>query len=235
MDTNDCISEIKGRAFNEAFFDRVYSLYQEENCKDGLSIDEQEYEESQNALPDILSDEQAAALRDAESVSLECAKWLAEFAFSRGLYVGFQHHFVPDAPARQFTTMVFEHVMQMPKMQMYPEYFVLRGQANDLFNRSRKGLDKKKGDHISGIEATWQQRFFGIVRHAYYLGYRSALSAADKVNRVGFCDPLNDKILATENELGLTLTVAEREMRGSITSRQKENKDDERTHSEIGT
>ena len=48
------------------------------------------------------------------------------------------------------------------------------------------------------------------MRHAFYIGYRFALSIIEEVELLGVSSII-DKILSTEHELGFTMTRMERE------------------------
>ena len=109
-------------------------------------------------------------------ISFEIARWLAEFAFARGVYAGFRQHFENDVPADQFRPLVFDSALQMPGMQCYPEYCARREKANNWFIRSRKRVPAAAAGHVAEVELAWQNRFLGVCRYAFPLGYRFAFS-----------------------------------------------------------
>lgn len=186
MEPANDILKIRERFFNESFFDRIFELYQKECHEKGSGVSEEEYDAAKESLPRLLPREQLVCLCEAEIICFEIAQWLAEFAFTRGVYAGFRQHFESDVPADQFRPLVFDAALQMPGMQCYPEYCARREKANDCFIRSREGMPPDAADHVAEIEVAWQNRFLGVCRYAFPLGYRFAFSligapASDKV------------------------------------------------------
>lgn len=151
-------------------------------------------------------------LLQAEKLYEQSTKWLAQFSFIRGLFVGFQDCFVKSGPAESYRSLVFEQVLQMPKMEHYPDYYEKRSKALGLFEQTAHALTEEIADHVYNIEAVWQERFFSITRYSFYLGYRSALCVTDDVLLYQSGYWMIDKLLLTEHELGLTYTLAEREI-----------------------
>lgn len=212
MDTNDHIQEIRARAMGEELFRRVYGLYQNETTN-SHDISEHEYADAHTALPDILSRQQSESLSAAESTSLAAAKWLAEYGFSRGVFTGFQQYFTKGGPAKPFKTLVTDQVLRKPNMQRYPGYYDMREKMLKSYEQAAAGLDEDGRGMVANIEATWQDRFLGVLHHSFYLGYRSALACIDEsIPLSGSCS-ITDQVLRTEHELGFTQTVAEREQR----------------------
>lgn len=206
MDVTNEVLKIRERIFGESLFEHVFALYRQESRAKGSGLSEKEYDAAKSILPSVLPDEQLACLREAEKLCFENARWLAEFAFARGIYVGFQQHFIHYAPPEQFQALVFDEVLQMPGMQLYPEYYARRGKINELFVQSRKWLLPAASDHVVEIEVTWQNRFLGVCRHGFHLGYRFALSLVrESVSDAVSADPDEDRIRSTVRELGFPL------------------------------
>lgn len=176
MELTEMILKIRERMMDESLFESILKQYQEGSRAEGSGSSEEEYDAAKAGLPGLLSEEQLACLYEAEEICFEIAQWLAEFAFTRGVYAGFRQHFVHDAPANQFKALVFDSVLQMPGMQSYPEYCARRDKANDCFVRSRKRVTHAAADKVLEIELAWQNRFLGVCRHAFPLGYHFALS-----------------------------------------------------------
>lgn len=170
------ILKIRERMFDDSFFDDIFGLYQKECREEGSGVSEKEYDEAKARLPALLPKEQLVCLCEAEVLCFEIARWLAEFAFARGVYAGFGQHFAHGGSADQFKPLVFEAALQMPGMQRYPEYRARREKANDRFIRSRKHVSPAAADQVAEIELAWQNRFLGVCRHAFPLGCRFAFS-----------------------------------------------------------
>lgn len=190
-------------------FESVFALYQKECRAKGSGLSEEEYDAAKAILPSILPDEQLDCLREAEKLCFENAQWLAEFAFIRGVYTGFQQHFIHYAPPEQFKALVFDEVLQMPGMQLYPEYYARRGTTNELFAQSRKWLLPAASDQVVEIEVTWQNRFLGVCRHGFHLGCRFALSLVWDAVSGEASGPDEDRIRSTVRELRFSPMLTE--------------------------
>lgn len=176
MEPANDIQKIRERLFDDAFFDHIFALYQKECHEEGSGVSEKDYDAAKAILPTLLPRKQLVCLHEAEMISFEIAQWLAEFAFTRGVYAGFRQHFDDDVPADQFRPLVFDSALQMPGMLCYPEYCTRREKANNWFIRSRERVSKAAADQAVEVELAWQNRFLGVCRYAFPLGYRFAFS-----------------------------------------------------------
>lgn len=176
MEPASDILKIREGIFDDTFFDHIFGLYQMECREEGSGVSEKEYDEAKAMLPTLLPKNQLVCLYEAETISFEIAQWLAEFAFTRGIYAGFRQHFESNVPVDQFQPLVFDVALQMPGMLCYPEYCARRDKANNWFIRSRRRVSAAAADHVAEVELTWQNRFLGVCRYAFPLGYRFALS-----------------------------------------------------------
>lgn len=212
MDTTDYIQEIRERATREELFQRVYGLYQNKAAS-SHDISEQEYADAHTALSNILTRQQSESLSAAERTSLAAAKWLTGFGFSRGIYAAFQQYFTKVRLSKPFKTLVIDQVLKEPNMQHYPVYYDMRQKMLKSYEWATTDLNKDGREMVANIEMTWQDRFLGVLRHSFYLGYRSALSCIDETIPFGGSFSITNQILHTEHELGFTHTIAEREQR----------------------
>lgn len=133
MNTNDYIQEIKERALNDELYQRVYELYQKEIALQKSILTEQEYKEAHTVLRKNLDESKYDDLLQAEKLYEQSAKWLTQFSFIRGMFVSFQDCFVKSGPAESYRSLVFDQVLQMPKMEHYPDYYEKRSKALRLF------------------------------------------------------------------------------------------------------
>ena len=216
MQVSDIIADIHANLFNEHLFDSIFSAYHDEAQRDaGLSLSEAEYSEAKKLLPSLLNETQSDRLSEAEHLCLECAKWLMQFAFTRGCFTGFHQCFLSDSLAAPFQSLVFDQVMQHPGMERYPVYNDQRTEILNLFTTVKEGLSDAAAEHVTGVELAWQERFLGILRHSFHLGYRCALACVDDVSPSAGSYSIIDKVLTTEHELCFTQTVAERERKSN--------------------
>ncbi len=206
------IAEIQERICNDELFNSILNAYYDEAKGDeGLSDYEAEYLTARSALSDILNETQSTSLAEAESLCLEGEKWLMRFAYVRGVYVGFQQYFTPEKANHVFEIQIMNKVMTLPGMKSYPSYYECRSKILELFEKARDGLCEEYTDHVTNIEAAWSNRDLGVSRHAFYTGYRYALSVVGQVAPLGETYSIIDKILTTEHGLCFTRTVEERE------------------------
>lgn len=108
------IQKIRERVFDDSFFDDIFGLYQKECHEEGSGVSEKEYGAAKAILPTLLPKKQHVSLCEAEVICFEIAQWLAEFAFARGVYAGFQQYFANNVSVNQFKSLVFDAALQMP-------------------------------------------------------------------------------------------------------------------------
>ena len=194
---------------SEELLDKVLSAYVEEMKKELYDV-EQEYRESKQALDSVLDVEQREALEAMEKSFMDNMRYGLKFGFKRGIFAGFQQFFVSESPKDAFNKFAHDELLIMPNMGKYPEYHNRRTEINHLSNKVMEGLDEEQQEHATTIYCTYDEKGFGVVRHAFYIGYRFALSIIEEVELLGVSSII-DKILSTEHELGFTMTRMERE------------------------
>lgn len=198
------VTEIHERIFDDALFDSIRAAYDDEAQIDGLLSDIVEsYQKAKAVLPSLLSREQAANLAEAERLSVENEKWAMRFAYIRGAFSGFEQYFTQADAENVFIVRVMEQVMQMPNMQLYREYYERRNAINALFAKTGKNLCAPGAERVTDIEVACQDRLFGVLRYAFYTGYRYALSVVEMAGTGEHC-ALAEKRIQTERDLGLS-------------------------------
>lgn len=60
-------------------------------------------------------------------------------------------------------------------------YWKKRVYTNKLLAALREQLDEAGGEHFTSIEVAWDERVYGTLRYAFYLGYRYAFSIVEDV------------------------------------------------------
>lgn len=214
LHTNAIVYEIHKKLFNEVLPDLIYKSYHadvKQNTQ--LLCVEMGYELAEKLLPNILNEQQADCVAAAKCLSVENERWAIRFAYTRGMFAGFEQTFTPANAERVFQKRVRNQIMRMPNMQRYKKYYKRREQITDLFKAARKDLSKTLAEQIKEIEFDIQERLCALARHAFYIGYRYALSIVDIVQPARYCITPR-KLLITEHDLGFTKTVEERELYG---------------------
>lgn len=201
------------RMFSENLFKTVLEGYIKEMDEDGTGISEQEYIQGKKELALILNEEQTAALLEMESLCEKNVKYALRFGFTQGTYVGFQQFFVEETTQEPFEDFVVNQLLTEPHMKRYGEYYQRRTQFNEINRVLEIQLDNNGREHLISVYSGWENRLYGVLRHAFYMGYRYALSIINEVGPCGTYMKIIDKILLTEHELCFTRTVTEREQR----------------------
>lgn len=215
------LKAIDDRLFCNDLIERAVSAYKQEINDDLMNVNEKEFEEGMKFLSSVLTIEQKAKLSEMEKLFIENINYAFRFAFMRGLYAGFQQYFVQDTTKNPFEDLVINQLLTNPNMKKYIEYSDRLESINSIYHILTDSLDTDSREHVTSIYLGWDNRLYGILWQAFYLGYRYSLSAIDTVEPNGIQISMVEKILVTEHEIGLTKTLSEREHEQSILSRRK--------------
>ncbi len=215
------LTAMTDRLFSSDLIDRALSDYKQEMKDDFLDINEKEFEEGVQFLSSMLTAEQKEKLSVMENLFIENITYSFRFAFTRGLYIGFQQYFVQDTTNNPFEDYIINQLLTNPNMKRYTEYSERLESINSIYHILTDSLDTDSRDHVTSIYLGWDNRLYGILWRAFYLGYCYSLSTIDAVEPNGIKMSMVEKILVTEHEIGLTKTLSEREHEQSILSRYK--------------
>lgn len=215
------LAAMAGRMFDGDLLDKVLSAYKQEMRDDGLDVTEKEYDEGEQALSAVLNDEQKRALSEMETLCADNVKYALGFGFTRGVFVGFQQFFVEDTTKKPFEEFVADQILKQPHMNQYGEYSRRRDRFNEINATLEEQLDEANREHLTSVYCGWEGRLYGVLRHAFYMGYRSALSLIEEIGPIGATYRIIEKTLMTEYELGFTSTAEERERRQAGLARKK--------------
>lgn len=199
------------RMFISDLLDAILSAYKTEMDDAGYGASEGDYRRGVAALADALDDIQKTQLSQLENLQMENVRYAVQFSFSRGMYVGFEQFFVEAPMESPFYTLVENELLSQPQMKKYAAYSSRKDQCNQLSEHLSAQLDDALKEHLVSIDVAWDDRFFGVLRHSFYLGYRHALSILHDIHPLSTSISMTNQILITEHELGFTSTVEERE------------------------
>lgn len=87
-----------------------------------------------------------------------------------------------------------------------------------------KLLDKKGKKYVMDLYCSNDKKNYNVLRYAFYLGYRYALSIIDEIKPMEI-ENIIDKILCTEYELDFTMPCQARELRKCNYYKNEENPD----------
>lgn len=196
------LSAMRKRMFNDKLLNSLLEDYKREMEEAGFTLTEEEYGEGKEALSSILDDRQAAQLKEAEDLCWENMKYAMEFAFFQGCRGFFQQLFSKDPPKLPFKSLVLNKIMTMPSMSLHNGYYETREKFMDIFSSISEELSPWHQEYIISVESAWEERLYGILRHAFYLGYRHALSSVRDTDTSSQPLDFSDMLATVEYELG---------------------------------
>lgn len=203
MTVGQRLSELNERIFDSALLDSLRAAYEEEEKSDpSLASLAEDYRSAKAALPHILNERQAADVALAESLSLEGEEWGMRFAYTRGVFSGFEQYFTPADAESAFKQRVADQLLWMPNMQYYKEHYKRCNRINALFEKAKKGLSESDAEKLTDIQLACADRQLGILRHAFYTGYRYALYIENTI-RLDERWVSDEKRVSTERSLDL--------------------------------
>lgn len=173
-------------------------------------------QEAARALAGALTKEQAAVLDQQESLNRKNLAYGLRFGLIRGVYAGFQQFFVKKTPADPFDAMVASQLLKLPAMKLYGPFYDRQNRAMALSQELEDQLEEDLQQHLLTLACQWEGRLYGVLRHAFYLGYHCALTAIEQVEPAGTAGPMVAKILMTEYKLGFTTPRREQALNAAL-------------------
>lgn len=181
MDLQDELTAMHGRMFTDELSSSLLGAYRQEMELMRFTAAENDYAKAKAALEHSLTDEQKSSLADIEASWQRSLKWAVDFGFSRGLYAGFSKAFVPDATEDLFQALVADELLTMPSMRRYTEFNSERDKALLLYTCLYGQVNDIVREHLTSIDSAWDERLYGVLRHAFDMGRRQAASLVDEV------------------------------------------------------
>lgn len=211
MNAEKQLRAMKEKLFDDDLLETILAHDRRERENEGTGEEERECREGLAHLAAVLTEEQRAMLSELERLFAENAKYVLSAGFSRGLFAAFQQFF-SDAPAEApFHTLAQDPLLCMPGMAQEFAYYDRNTKINELDGCLEAQLDPPGQEALLSVYIGWHERIYGTLRHAFYLGYRYALSILDRLEPGRTMEQMLPHVLLTEHELGLTLTQRERE------------------------
>ncbi len=204
------LEKITRNISSKELLDEILKDYMDEMNKEKLEISEISYQQSKQYLDAVLTDKQKKDLEMMESLFAENMQYSIGFGFKKGLYSGFEQFYVNTSTKEPFNRFIHEEILTMPNMKKYREYYDRLTEINKLFDNVMNELESKDKEYVTTIYCSCDEKNFGVLRYAFYLGYRYALSIIGDVKPLDI-GKIVDKILCTEHELAFTMTFEERE------------------------
>lgn len=121
MDLQEELAALAARAFTNDLMRKLISEMHARSVARGGGRGEADDQAAKEALAGALSEAQTEDLRLLETLYAENARFAMGFAFTRGLYAGFQQYFVHDSTEKPFGTLVMDPLigLETPGPRVY--------------------------------------------------------------------------------------------------------------------
>lgn len=183
MDFQKELDAIYAGMFTDEMLDGLLAAFDRKMALEEFTATEDDYRAGKAALDSCLSGRQKHTLSDIEAASRRNLLRAMRFAFSRGLFAGFQTALVPGTPANQYIRLVADELLVMPNMLRYPAYSAERRHLRGLYDGLYSQLDGEALEHLVSVEVAWDQRLCGVLFLSFELGLNQALSIAGEVEK----------------------------------------------------
>ena len=231
MNIEEELKKITENIGTKELITKILSAYLEEMKSKEFIDSEQEYQQSKQILNFVLTNGEKENLIKMERLFRENMQYSMGFGFKRGIYAGYEQFFSLENTKDSFGKFVYDELLVMPNMKKYTTYYNRQTEINMLFDKVMRVLETDNQEHMTTIYCACDEKNYAVLREAFYMGYRYALSMIEEIKTSNIAD-ITDKILYTEHELGFTMTCKERErwkgvycknMRGKFTEKGESN------------
>lgn len=181
MNLQNELTAMHERMFTDELLNSLLGAYRQEMELTHCTAAEDDYTKAKPALERSLTGEQKNTLASIEASWQKNLKRAVGFGFSRGLYAGFNKAFVPDAPEDLFQELVADELLTMPNMRRYAQFDSERAKALMLYSCLYAQVNDIAREHLTSVESAWDERLYGVLRHAFAMGLRQASVLVDEV------------------------------------------------------
>lgn len=207
------LKQLHDKVFDERFARFLQDAYCNDEAGDPLSDCEREYQEAVEYFSEHWSLEDREMLSDIEKLQAEKVYYAGEYAFYCGMNVAYEQFFIGGKELRyDFSKRLNRGLYEVQGMKGHPYYYQRTTQLREMYDTLAKDRNETECEHIVSHECGWDQRICSGAAAAYYLGYRAALAAIERVHPLATQNMI-DQILALEYQMGITQSAAERERR----------------------
>lgn len=211
MDIQKDLEEMEARMFTDELLDKILNEYWQEIAPLFVVLNGEEYEAEERAFSARLTKKQAGKFAELKQFYRSAAQFALEFGFPRGLYAGFQDLFLENRPEKSFNDLVGKELFTMPNMKKY-RFFMWRNKINRAQEALKKQVKDNEQAFLVAMDATWNERFAGVLRISFYLGYRYVHHiVVPMIAPVPMWVRMENRMLITEHELGLIKSLLEQE------------------------
>jgi len=205
------LKQLHDKVFDECFTRFLQDAYCNDEAGDPLGDCEREYQAAIEYFSEHWSFEDREMLSDIEKLQAEKVRYAGEYAFYCGMNVAYEQFFIGGKELRfDFSKRLNRGLYEVQGMKGHPYYYQRTTQLREMYDALTKDRDEAECEHIVSHECGWDQRICSGAAAAYYLGYRAALAAIERVHPLATQNMI-DQILALEYQMGITQSAAERE------------------------
>lgn len=198
------------------------------NCRQELEETAQEsvnrdYHQGKEALGKILTEEQKAALEEAEGLYGQCLEQILWFSYPRGLCLCFRQFYRREAGAQPFRQEVEEAAYGTPPRNPWVSaaYRKAKERAGQLLETLAAQVGEADRTHVDAVTVAWEAWMRAFFRHACYLGYRSGLFCLEQASLDQGLPEMMEQVIWTEYALGITLPQCQQELHRELRMRHR--------------
>ena len=198
------------------------------NCRQELEETAQEsvnrdYHQGKEALGKILTEEQKAALEEAEGLYGQCLEQILWFSYPRGLCLCFRQFYRREAGAQPFRQEVEEAAYGTPPRNPWVSaaYRKAKERAGQLLETLAAQVGEADRTHVDAVTVAWEAWMRAFFRHACYLGYRSGLFCLEQASLDQGLPEMMEQVIRTEYALGITLPQCQQELHRELRMRHR--------------
>ncbi len=207
------LRQLRSKLFDESFTRFLQDAYCSDETGYEIGDCERDYQEAIGYFSEHWSLEDRETLSIIEKLQAEKVRYAGEYAFYCGMNVAYEQLFIGGKELRyDFSKRLSQGLYEVQGMKGHPYYYQRTTQLREVYDALTKDRNETECEHIVSHECGWDQRICSGAAAAYYLGYRAALAAIDRVHPLA-TQKMIDQILALEYQMGITQSASEREYR----------------------
>lgn len=209
LDFGKLIEEMENRMFSDELYD---TMLRECSVMKDTEIFAKDYFEATSALKTLISPENLELLAEAEQTAFNYYRYSLKYSFGAGMYTGFEQIFSPKPIDMPFKSRIIDELLPAERMMRHTRYYKLRKSTIDAFEKLHALSDDNEiGEHITSVDAAWEQWEHSALYLGFFLGYRYAMFICEKIDHKGK-PKATPRILSVEYELGFCHTTEELEI-----------------------
>ena len=210
MSVTSMLEEMKKRTFSAAYDEYIQKDY-DEWANENYDVEEGEYGEAMQVLPEILSNEQMGKLKEMEEKYRQNLEYASRYGFEAGLFSGFNQYFAgADVADEGLEANLMKNLLEMPGMQRHFGFHERNTDILRLGEELEAELSEENHEHVISVECAWGQRIHSAACQGFYCGYRASLQVIDTIRSLDSTKMIRNT-LALEYQLGYIRSYEQKE------------------------